>query len=552
MLAKMSHTVTHASGRVSYRRVYPRALRPFIPDTPVELKISIGRPEDADYGARHDSARREYDAIVAKARAAQSGALTVMTHADAVRLAERFRTQRLIDDDAARWDQSERDVYAGVLGQLQALGLEFHSPWADRPDQRWGEKALADVHGHLKEYKALRGSGNLNGIIAAWHEEAVELAALAGFRLRDDDRQSLALLCRAINDAAISADEDRVRRHAGEDVPTPEMPALVVTGSEAPAAVVGILSTFDGYAAAQGISAGVRREWRTAIQRLIEFLGHDDAGALTAANLRDWRDALLLEKTAKGTLRTARTVRNKYLTPIKAALNWAVEEQRIAANVATDVKVRVMKPEKLREKSYTEEEACTILKAARVEASDRHSAPSARARRWVPWLCAYSGARVNEITQLRREDIRKEEGVWTMRITPEAGNVKNRKARTVPLHAHLIEQGFIQMVEGLEAGPMFYDVTKRHAGNEESRQHKKVGERLAAWVRNTVKITDPNIAPNHAFRDTFKTRAMEVGIQERVADAIEGHAPASVGQTYGHASIKTLATAMRLFPRFDA
>jgi integrase len=27
------------------------------------------------------------------------------------------------------------------------------------------------------------------------------------------------------------------------------------------------------------------------------------------------------------------------------------------------------------------------------------------ARRWVPWLMAYSGARCGEITQLRKEDI---------------------------------------------------------------------------------------------------------------------------------------------------
>lgn len=36
------------------------------------------------------------------------------------------------------------------------------------------------------------------------------------------------------------------------------------------------------------------------------------------------------------------------------------------------------------------------------------------ARRWVPWLCAYTGARVNEMTQLRGQDVQQIEGIWTI------------------------------------------------------------------------------------------------------------------------------------------
>lgn len=31
------------------------------------------------------------------------------------------------------------------------------------------------------------------------------------------------------------------------------------------------------------------------------------------------------------------------------------------------------------------------------------------ARRWIPWLCCYSGARVTEIAQLRGSDVQQEE-----------------------------------------------------------------------------------------------------------------------------------------------
>ncbi|MCC2979044.1 site-specific integrase [Sphingomonas sp. IC4-52] len=228
-----------------------------------------------------------------------------------------------------------------------------------------------------------------------------------------------------------------------------------------------------------------------------------------------------------------------------------MDEQKLDTNVAKGVVVRVPKSAKLREKSYTTEEARRVLKAALAPPPARTSSRSALARRWVPWLCAYTGARVNEITQLRKEDVQQQEGVWLIRITPEAGRVKTNEARLVPVHAHLVDQGFIKVVQEAGEGPLFFDADRRRGGAGESRQHKKIGERLAGWVRNEVGINDPGIAPNHAWRQTFKTLALEAGIQERVADALQGHAPSSVGQTYGHASVKTLSAAMERFPRFE-
>ncbi|MEY9463866.1 site-specific integrase [Bradyrhizobium ottawaense] len=51
---------------------------------------------------------------------------------------------------------------------------------------------------------------------------------------------------------------------------------------------------------------------------------------------------------------------------------------------------------------------------------------NAAARRWVPWLCAYTGARVNEITQLRACDVIEKAGSACMRTHP--GKVQRRLA----------------------------------------------------------------------------------------------------------------------------
>jgi hypothetical protein len=47
--------------------------------------------------------------------------------------------------------------------------------------------------------------------------------------------------------------------------------------------------------------------------------------------------------------------------------------------------------------------------------------PWGAAKRWVPWLCAYSGARVGELTQLRVQDVEHRACGPVLRITPDAG-----------------------------------------------------------------------------------------------------------------------------------
>ena len=64
------------------------------------------------------------------------------------------------------------------------------------------------------------------------------------------------------------------------------------------------------------------------------------------------------------------------------------------------------------------------------------------------------------MTQLRGADVIERDGIHGLRITPEAGTVKNKKTRVVPVHDHLIEQGFLQFVKKQGAGPMFYRVAE--------------------------------------------------------------------------------------------
>jgi len=48
-------------------------------------------------------------------------------------------------------------------------------------------------------------------------------------------------------------------------------------------------------------------------------------------------------------------------------------------------------------------------------------------------------------------------------ITPEAGTVKTGAGRVVPLHEHLLEQGFLDFVVSRRNGPLFYQQSKAEA-----------------------------------------------------------------------------------------
>jgi integrase len=233
---------------------------------------------------------------------------------------------------------------------------------------------------------------------------------------------------------------------------------------------------------------------------------------------------------------------------------WAKSERLVSKNPFAAVTVTVPRKIKNRENdAFTDEEWRTILRASMAIKSTTN--PSDAAKRWLPWLCAYSGARAGEITQLRGIDIEQRGDFHVMKFRPEAGTIKTGEARTVPLHEHIIEQGFLEFVHKRGKGPLFYkkDNTVNQTAEDPMRPKRPraaiVRIQVAKWARTLV--ADREVQPNHAWRDLFKQIAERSGISERVHDAITGHAPATVGRTYGQATVEDMAAALKKFPRYQ-
>ena len=156
--------------------------------------------------------------------------------------------------------------------------------------------------------------------------------------------------------------------------------------------------------------------------------------------------------------------------------------------------------------------------------------------RWVPWLCAFSGARVSEVCQVRAEDVLQLEGIWCIRFTPEAGSLKNVSSeRAVPLHPALIEQGFLEFVEKVGSGPLFAELKPDRFGSRGGNGTKVLGR----WVR-AMGLTDPRISPNHSWRHQFRTLGRRYGLATDILDAITGHRRKTVADTYGEFPIGAL------------
>lgn len=287
--------------------------------------------------------------------------------------------------------------------------------------------------------------------------------------------------------------------------------------------------------------------WSSVFNAMAAHFDGRSGGSITVDEAQQWIKGLVTKQ------RTASTVRNTWMAASKTVFGWAAEHKRIQSSPFGNVKLTVPRQVKRREtQAFRPEEWRRILKAA-LQVTDTRK-PFCAAQRWVPWLCAYTGARPGEITQLRKRDVIEQDSIFGLLLTPDAGNIKTGQARTVPLHEHLVAQEFLEFVKNHKDGPLFYkpgpkapDVDPLKAKKPRSAQ---VRQRLAAWVRE-LGVNDPELQPNHAWRHTFKQIADEVGISERMSDSITGHAHKSVGAGYGKPTMKGMAEALKKFPRYE-
>lgn len=280
-------------------------------------------------------------------------------------------------------------------------------------------------------------------------------------------------------------------------------------------------------AEARGLARNTYDAYKGAINRLIGFLGHDDAHRVTEMEMLAFKDHRLGSVTPK-------TFQDGDLPGLKSVFGWAMSNRKIPVNPVAGLSVKRGKKIIVRSNWFTDEEATAIFRACiSYRRKEKESASTAAAKRWAPVITAYTGCRISEALQLRRADVYEASGHYVFRFTPDAGTIKNGVYRLVPVHPHLIELGFLEFVDASSEGPLF-------AKGSESR--------LRSFIREVV--PDPHVQPNHGWRHRMAFLGRRLALDPRAVEAITGHAPRTEGERYGNAEfpIEALARIIAAIP----
>lgn len=273
--------------------------------------------------------------------------------------------------------------------------------------------------------------------------------------------------------------------------------------------------------------------WRRTMNQLSVFLGHDDVRRIRADDLVSWKADLL----AKGL--KAKTIRDSKLAPVRAILQWATDNRKLDANPGARISIDLKARSSEKRRGYTDEEAKLILQAARKE-KETH-------RRWAPWVCAYTGARIAEICQLRFEDIKQIDSIWCIAFAAEAGSLKNvNSERVVPVHAALKDEGFLKYVASVRKGPLFAELSLDRFGSRGGTGTKI----LSRWIRS-LGVMDTRISPNHSWRHRLKTMGRRHGLAVDILDAMTGHGRKTVADTYGEFPPEAMLRELSKIPKLD-
>jgi len=401
-----------------------------------QLRIPSGTPA-ALAKTQHSEWLGEIETRIAALRAQRNGEGQPLTRLNAIALAGRWYNWFLKqhEDDLGppkRWrDFSDHLVWNVIYSEAPAAyhanpKADPHWEWAKEPEVREAVRPQIAELARVATFLASEGM-------------ALNTAAHALFVDAASDNLLLAISV--------------LERRANGDYTRDDTPDSFPQFTDGPVRLSGIScwELFEAFVIATKPAPKTVNRWRAVFLEMQREFAEVGAAGITEDAARKWMHGLITEK------RGATTVREIWLSASRRVFGWAGEHKRIRQNPFKEVRVDVPRKMRTREegRSFTAVEASTILKASL--AYEKPTTPAQRTRRWVPWLCAYSGARPGEITQLRGGDIEDRNGLYVLKLTPDAGTMKTGQIRVVPLHEHIIAQGFIAMVQRVGKGALFYN-----------------------------------------------------------------------------------------------
>lgn len=433
------------------------------------------------------------------------------------------------------------------------------------------DQEVADLEGALTEGTSYLTFGNISGLqdsflsVLEQHgvklsPESPEFRKFAHVFLRVSVDVIQILRKRAIGDWSDTP---------SRAIPVIPMPTLAELENNPPLSVV-----LEKWRAERKPPSQTWHEWSTVFRRFREVAGEDlPVQAITKGHVRTFKDALMRaprrtperlrgrpfpevidatkdDKTPRLSVQSI----HKQLSAVQGVLSWAVKQGYREDNPAIGLKPEERKGGEDKRLPYDTADLQRIFASPMYRgcfSASSRSKPGDKVIRdvsyWLPVLGLFTGARLQELGQLLRADVKDEDGITYLDI--RAGDGKSLKTgsskRRVPIHPELVRVGFLDFVKAQRervtaSGPGLFPELRADV-------HGKLTGRWAKWYgrySNAIGITDHRKV-FHSFRHTFKDACRRAGIAEEVHDALTGHSNGSVGRSYGlGVPLKVLAEAV--------
>jgi integrase len=452
-----------------------------------------------------------------------------------------FRRQLQTPEERSQWPDLERIRFGGM--GMEAIHLEVHEEELDI----W----LADYRDALARYditiiqKELHAYLTENRLPIEPNTEFYQEAGLAILR------------------GYVEGYEAAKLRQIGKNILTPAQPNPVERGPKLSEA----LAQWKAGSPARGgkkPSHSTVREAERVARYFTEWHGDLHLADITKEKARDFRNALAaLPTRLKGSQRKmsfrqliestagkdseplhAATV-NKYLVLLVALVSTAERDgymDRIKGFTNPFSKLSIVvdkRNDPNRRRPFSEADLKAIFSSPVYATGSRPIGGRGEAAYWMPLVSLLTGARLNEIAQLRLDDLRQdpETGIWIIDIDTEGDrSVKTVSSRRqVPLHGELIRLGLLRYREGLlNAGAKSTSSLWPELSSADPKYRSTAWSKwFNRYLRETIGIKEPSKV-FHSFRHTFKRLGRNAGLTEEVHDALTGHVGSgSVGRDYG-------------------
>ncbi|BBF92075.1 site-specific integrase [Blastochloris tepida] len=547
-----------------------------------ELVRGLARVPEPKRKARVAKLIADTEALFEEAKQTlSSGPRRQITNDDLQFLADHRHAEVLAADEQLR-----REGF-GLMGD-EGAGIQIGSPQREPgltlADYEFLGGAQAERFAAMKRELATRRPPPQ--IVARAKKTAAELLGV-DLQEGSDELRDAAL---RVLEAEVLAFQDAARRHDGEVVRTPATPSAKPAnraGLSSDPRLTAAFKAWSGENANPGEETPAPRtvqEADHAVRRFVELHGDLRVREITRKHAREFRDTMMklptrlpgylkqlplpellaqpaVEKLSKPNVATI----NKAMGLLAAVLNDAARDHDFRSDPAgwsnpfEGLRLPLSRKAANGRRPFTTDELKTIFADPEIIGGARpDSGGRGNSARWLPLLALFTGARREELAQLKTHDVKLDDvsGRWFLNITnldDEQSLKTDGSVRVVPIHPELIACGFLDYANERQRkdprGWLFPLLTPNSAGLRGDKWGKWFGRKLDA-----LGLNDPRLV-FHSFRHLFLDRCRDCDVPREIAFAFTGHVAGQVvGDRYGRGfSIERLSREMDKigFPGLD-